>query len=65
MKSRPVFARDAQIFPADDGVSFQVWRLGDTLYAQPVYFLPRSHGAFNETFELLLASMTRGASSWR
>ena len=61
MRSRPIFAREvARIVPADDGVSFHVRRVGDTLYAQPGYFLPRSHSAFNETFELLLASMTRG-----
>jgi hypothetical protein len=60
MKSTPVFARDAQIFPADDGIGFCVRRVDDTLYAQPVYFLPRSHSALDETFELLLASITKG-----
>ena len=33
---------------------------GDTLYAQPVYFLSRSHSAFNKIFGLLLASIRRG-----
>jgi len=60
MKSRPVFARDVQIFPADEEVGFCVRRVGDTLHAQPIYFLPRSHSAFDETFELLLSSITRG-----
>jgi hypothetical protein len=50
----------AQIVPSADGLTFSVRYVGDTTLAPYVYTLPRSHGAFGETFDLLLASITRG-----
>jgi hypothetical protein len=61
MSQRLSFAWEvARINPSADGLTFHVRRVGDTLMAPYVYTLPRSHGAFGETFELLLASITRG-----
>jgi hypothetical protein len=61
MNRRLAFAWEvAQLSPSDDGLTFRVRRVGDTLHAPYSYRLPRSHGAFEETFELLLASIKRG-----
>ena len=50
----------AEISPRTDGVRFRVRCVGDTLYTRQLYFLPRSHGAFRECFELLVTAITRG-----
>ena len=49
----------AQIVPSADRLTFSVRYVGDTTLAPYVYTLPRSHGAFRETFELLLTAITK------
>jgi hypothetical protein len=61
MSQRLAFAWEiAQISPRADGLAFRCRYVGTTLPARHSYVLPRSHGAFEETFELLREAVTRG-----
>ena len=61
MSQRLAFAWEVDhISPRADGLAFRCQYVGTTLPARHSYVLPRSHGAYRESFNLLSKAVTLG-----